>query len=126
MVKPTIISEAPVSMADMKDHLENIKKNEKELNFRSNKTHEYLSQFTVLDKKKADELTAKLTKLNIPRLKDIHIIKIVDLMPRNVDDLKAVLLSYTITINNENLKKIIEVVDQYRKEEKKKAIAKEE
>jgi DNA-directed RNA polymerase subunit F len=114
MVKPIIISESPVSMADMKDKLENIKKKEKELNFRSNKTYDYLSQFTILDKKKADELASKLEKLAIPRLKDIHIVKIVDLMPNSVDDLKAILLSYTITVNNENLKKIIDVVDKYR------------
>jgi len=115
MVKPVIISESPVSMADMKDYLENVKKNEKELNFRSNKTYDYISQFSTLDKKKADELKQKLEKLNIPRLKDVHIIKIIDLMPMSVDDLKSILLSYTITINNENLKKIIDVVDGYRK-----------
>ena len=113
MVKPSIISESPVSMATMKSHLEEIKKKEKELNFRSNKTFDYLSQFTLIDKKKADELCQKLEKLSIPRLRENHIIKIVDIMPRTVNELKVVLQSYTITINNENMKKIVDVVDEY-------------
>jgi len=33
MVKPIVISETPISMATVKDELENIKKKEKELNF---------------------------------------------------------------------------------------------
>jgi len=37
----------------------------------------------------------------------LHIIKIIDVMPKNVEELKAMLQSYTITVNNENLKKIV-------------------
>ncbi|MFH1054327.1 MAG: hypothetical protein V1740_07950 [Candidatus Woesearchaeota archaeon] len=115
MVKPTIISEIPISMADVKEELEKIKKNEKELNFRSKKTYEYLAQFTKLNKKKADELKENLNKLKIPRLKEEYIIKILDLMPTTVDDLKSVLQSYTVTISNENMKKIVNVINEFNK-----------
>ena len=113
MVKPTILSETPISMSIMKDHLEQIKKKEKELNFRSARTLEYLSSHATLDKKKADELYQKIEKLNIPRLKEIHMLKIVDLMPTSADEIKTILQAYTVTINNDNLKKIIDTVAEY-------------
>jgi len=114
MVKPTIIEEAPISMVQMKEELEAIKKKEKDLNFRSNKTHDYLTQFVSMSRKKYDELFKKIDALKIPRLRDQHIIKIIDIMPGSIDELKAVLQSYTITVSNENMKKIVELVIEYK------------
>lgn len=114
MVKPTIVEEGPISMVQMKEELESIKKNEKELNFRSNKTYDYLTQFVHMNKKKYDELYKKIENLKIPRLRDQHIIKIIDLMPGTIDEMKAVLQSYTMTVSNENLKKIVEIIEEYK------------
>ena len=105
-----IIAENPISMYELKAELEKIKKRDKELNFRAVKTEEYLNQ--VASFKKASDLYEKLAKLNIPRLKESHIKKIVDIMPKTVNDLKAVLQGYTISINNENMKKMIDAINQ--------------
>jgi DNA-directed RNA polymerase subunit F len=67
-------------------------------------------------KKKAEELKEKIEKLAIPRLKDEHIIKITDLMPANVEVLKVLLQAYTITVTQENLKKIVGVVQEFASE----------
>ncbi|MDD5086292.1 MAG: hypothetical protein PHV16_00925 [Candidatus Nanoarchaeia archaeon] len=113
MVNPEILSEQPITMVELKEEIEKIKKRDKELNFRVGKTEEYLSHFKTLSKSKHDELIKKIEGLNIPRLKDIHIKKIVDLMPRTVDDVKVILQGYALTISNDNVKKIAGIVDEF-------------
>ncbi len=110
MTHPEILQQTPVTMAGLKEELEKIKKSYKEPGLRSQKTEEYFSQFVGLDIKKVAELRAQLEKLNIPRLKDTHIVKIIDLLPKTVDDLKVILQGYALTVSNDNLKKIVEVV----------------
>lgn len=105
-----VISETPISMHELKKVLGKIKKRDKELNFRAAKTEEFLNQIASF--KKSDELSKKLAKLKIPRLKDQHIEKIADILPTTIKDLKLVLQGYTLTINNENAKKIVEVVNK--------------
>jgi len=114
MTTMKILSEKPVSMAELKNELENIKKRDKELNFRANKTEDYLNQFVSVKKvDDVNELIKKLTALNIPRLKEQHISKIVDIMPMTVKDLKVVLQNYIVTVNNENMKKIVDTIKNF-------------
>ncbi len=111
MTTANILSERSISMAEVKEDLEKIKKRDKELNFRANKTEEYLNQFVTI--KKTEELIKKLGALNIPRVKDQHINKIVDTLPKTVKDLKVVLQNYTLTVNNENMKKIVDAINSF-------------
>ena len=108
-----LINETPITMSELKTTLEKIKKQEKELNFRSNKTLDFLNKFPSLDKKKADELKKKFQDLKIPRFKDQYIIKIIDLMPNSLADLKLVLQGYSISITNDNLKKMLDILKNY-------------
>ncbi|MBS3176014.1 hypothetical protein J4457_02145 [Candidatus Woesearchaeota archaeon] len=110
MTKPDIIKESAMSLASVKEELARIKKRDGELNFRANKTEEYLNSVVKTSPKKAKELYDALVALNIPRIKDIHLNKIVDLLPKTVKELKVVLQGYTLTLNNEGLAKIVEVV----------------
>ena len=111
MVDTQVISETPMNMYQLKKELERIKKVDQELNFRANRADEYLNQ--VLTHKNADELFDKILKLNIPRLKEQHIHKIIDITPINVNELKFVLQGYTITLNNESMKKIIDTINEF-------------
>lgn len=111
MTTINVLSEKPISMAELKEELEKIKKRDKELNFRANKTMEYLDQFVTV--KKTEELAKKLAALDIPRLKEQHIGKIVDIMPTTMKDLKVVLQNYILTVNNENMKKIVDTINKF-------------
>ncbi len=115
MVAGEILEEKPMTMAELKEELDKIKKNnkEEELSFRASKTQEYLSQFSKYDYGKVKELIEKINKLKVPRLKEEHLVKIIDILPTTVDDLKALLQGYTVTIKSENMKKIVEVVKQF-------------
>ena len=93
MVKPEILQEKPVSMAELKDEIAKIRKKSEKINFRAEKTEEYLNQFTILSSKKAAELKEKLEKLKIPRFKDEHIIKLIDLMPASLEEVKRDILA---------------------------------
>lgn len=117
---PQIIEQKPLTMTELKEELHKIKKRDKELNFRANKTEEYLSQFSKYDYAKVKELMEKIDKLKIPRLKEEYLIKIIDLMPTTVDDLRSLLQGYTVTVKTENMKKIVEIIKEFVEHGKKK------
>ena len=109
----SIIEETPVTMVQLKEDLKKIKKRDEELNFRANKTEEYLNAFVTMKKNDAAEFSKKLHDLEIPRLKEEHMVKIVDIVPNSVEELKAIMSGYTITISADNAKKIVDVVAEY-------------
>ena len=109
-----VINERPITLAELKEKLHLFKKTgSDELNFRANKTNDYLQHFCKLDFTKAKELKEKLEALDIPRLKDRHVIKIIDLLPMDLDSVKLVFTGEPITINADNMKKIADVVKEY-------------
>lgn len=111
MADVQILLETPVNIYQLKKELERIKKRDNELNFRANKTEEYLAQIATL--KSADELLDRILKLNIPRLKEHHIHKIIDVAPTSVNDLKVVLQGYAVSVNNESMKKIVDTINEF-------------
>jgi len=114
-MKVTMISEEPISIYDLKKSLDEAKKRDGELGFRAAKTDEYLKNFAKLDEKKVEALRKKVEELNVPRLKNEHICKLIDVLPGDADDVRLVLNSYSVTITNENLAKIADVIKEYRK-----------
>lgn len=119
MIDPQILGEKPLMGVEVKEELEKTKKTDKELSFRAKKTEEYLNQMLQLKPEKAKELASKLEGLNIPRLKDMHIKKIVDIIPKTVDELKVIIQAYPISVSNENMKKITETVASFLPDNKK-------
>ncbi len=109
-MEPKIISQTPVSMAELKLEIEKIKKREKEPSIRVTNVEEYLNSLSHISAEKEKKLIEEIKKLDIPRLKDEHIIKIADTLPKTVDDLKLIMQGYVISISNENLKKIVNAV----------------
>ena len=105
--------ENPISLPEMKEKLHDIEARDKELSFRSNKVKDYLNKLVRLDKKTALELKQKLVSLDIPRLKDRQIIKIVDVIPEDLEDLRAVFTGEVTTITQENMEKIVEAVKHF-------------
>ncbi|MBI5798259.1 DNA-directed RNA polymerase subunit F [Candidatus Woesearchaeota archaeon] len=106
-----VLEEAPVSLAVLKEKLQAMK-GEGELPFRAEKTSSYLEGFPIASVKEAESLSQKIMELNIPRLKDRHIVKIVDIMPKDLDSLRLLLTTETLTVKDEDLKKILDVIPQ--------------
>lgn len=113
MAELKILEEKPICMATLKEEIKEIKKRDSELSFRTAKVAEYLDIIKVVKLKDSEEIFNKITKLNIPRLKEAHICKIIDLMPTNMLELKNILQSYSLNVSNDNLEKILEIVTDY-------------
>ena len=110
-----ILDKSPIALAELKEELKKIQKRDEELGFRSGKTQEYVNSFSTLKLADYTKLKEELTALNIPRLKDEHIVKIADLLPINIKDLDVLLQGYPITIVKDNQQKIVDVVSKYKK-----------
>ena len=103
-----LIEESPLSLVEVKDKLAEIKKRDKELDARALKVEEYVNKFA--QEKKTKDLADKLKKLDISRLKDRNIKKIVDIMPQDADSLKSLFTGDNLTLKQEDLQKIISVI----------------
>ena len=106
-----ILSETPINVYQLKDELSRVKKRDKELNFRAQKTEEHISH--VIMHKNGHDVFEKIKKMDIPRLRDQYIHKIVDLMPVTVKDLKVVLQAYNVSLSNESMKKIADTISEH-------------
>ena len=118
MVNPKIVEETPIGLSEIKSELDNLKKRDKELSTRASRMEDYLNQFTTLDPEEYGKLVGELTKLEIPRLREIQIIKIVDIIPETIDELKIILQGYALTVTNDNMKKIVSVTSKFASNQK--------
>ena len=111
MGRPEFIEEHPVGLVEVKSSLEGIEKRDGELNYRSNKVKEFMDSFSAdLSVSKKEQLKKKLLDLNLVRIKEEHIIKIIDFLPKTANDLKVVLMAYPLSLPKKDQDSIVEVV----------------
>ncbi|MEW5897491.1 MAG: hypothetical protein AB1668_07390 [Nanoarchaeota archaeon] len=115
MAIPGFIEEKPLSLADVRVTLKTVEKRDGELNFLSNRAKEYLEQFTVLSLEKKEELHKKLVNLQLTRLKEEHFCKIIDFLPKTVDELKVVLQAYPLSLPKKDQESVIAVITDFTK-----------
>lgn len=113
MTKPIVVEEKPITLSELKGEIEKIKKRDKELNFRAVKVDEYLQTFEPISQAKAEELTKKLEKMDITRIKPEHIAKIVDMLPTNEQEVEMLFQGQALSISKETAKKIADLVKEY-------------
>ena len=101
MADVEILSEAPINAYQLKEELQ------------ASKTEDYLN--SVLSVKDWKALFDKLQKMDVPRLRENHIHKIIDLLPETAQDVKVILQGYSVTVSQENMKKIAELVSSFTK-----------
>jgi len=108
-----VITETPVLIAQVKDQLVKTKKKMGELNFRAQKALDHCEQFATIDTKQANELLDELRKLEVPRLRDQQLVKLVDVLPKTEAEVKGVLQGYAVTVTAENNKKIAVAISDF-------------
>ena len=106
-----IIEEKPISIFEVKDEMVEMKKRDKELNFRAKKVEEYSNNIVKL--KKSKELKKDLKELGISRLKEKSIIHMINILPKDMESVKVILTSENLTLKEEDLKKILDTVNKY-------------
>lgn len=112
-MNPKILEEKPISIYGLKDEIKKIQKRDPVLSLRTGKTEEYINQFTVLKDKEVELLEKDITSMEIPRMKDLHIKKIIDTLPTSVEELKVIMQGYAITMTKENMQKIISSIEKH-------------
>jgi len=108
MAEIETLEEIPLSLLDLKDSLESINKRDKLLSSKGTKVLDYISKITNLKPKELAEMRKKLTECGVERLKEKQIVKIIDLMPKDIDSLKTIFTGDNLTLKQEDLKKILE------------------
>ena len=109
-----LISTEPVSNAIAGDIIKK-KAKEQELTYREDKVQEYLKKYQKLSKTEYEKAKKELEALEIPRLDDSHLIKILDIMPINGTELRAIVSHSGTVLVDENVEKILGVLKNYQK-----------
>ena len=111
MAHPKFIEEKSLSLAEVREYMQQMEKRDTTLNHLSQKTKEYIESFEQLPSlEKKQTLQKKLTALELTRLKPEHIMKICDFLPKTVNDLKIVLLAYPLSMPKKDQDAIVEAV----------------
>lgn len=112
-----IVSEQPISLSELKAEINKVKSQEKEPSIRVTKVEDYLNSISPLAREKEKELVEAIKKLNVPRLKDQYLVKIADMVPQTLEDLKVIMQGYAISISADNMKKIVETANKVLKQD---------
>jgi DNA-directed RNA polymerase subunit F len=110
-VAPNETNVTLVSLAEVKNILKKLSKERKELLYEQRIALEHAQKFSKLPLKKMQELIKDLKKLEI--IDDLYAYKIADLLPTSADDVKAIFAKSRITLDENNIKKILEIVNKY-------------
>lgn len=112
-MEPKIVSQTPVTLAELKDEVARMKQRDKEPSIRVTRMEDYLAAFIEISPEQGKALHAAITKLAINRLKEEHICKIVDLLPKTANELKVIMQGYAVSLTNDAISKIVELVNEF-------------
>jgi DNA-directed RNA polymerase subunit F len=112
-----ILDEKDIPLAKAKQILEKVrktyKKEGKELLYEQKRAIDHVRKYAKLNLKQTQEMIKKLSELDL-KLTPEQIVKICDLLPETVDDIRPIFAKERFKYNEEEIKKILDIVDQYR------------
>jgi len=112
-----VLEERPVSLPEVAAILKSKEKayaqDEVELLYEQRRAADHAKKFSGISAKDSKEMVEKLSSLDIT-IGAERVVKIIDLMPKNVDDIRAIFAKERFKYTEDEIKLIIDVVDQYR------------
>ncbi|HDR53294.1 MAG TPA: hypothetical protein ENN60_01290 [archaeon] len=105
-----VLDKQPVTLSFAKKELAKLKNR----NYEQKLAKEYVDKFSTQNWGDTQKAIKEIQKADIPRLKDHNIMKLLDLMPLNADEVKAIMAKETVTLSKENIQKILEILAKYR------------
>ncbi len=93
--------------------VKDILKKVKDKTYEQKMAYEHVKKFSKISSDKAEELIKELLELEMRKLKEHQVVKIVDLMPKSLEDLKVILHKSQIPFKKDELEKILEIVKKY-------------
>ncbi|MBQ2832771.1 RNA polymerase Rpb4 family protein [Methanobrevibacter sp.] len=114
MIGKNVIKTEPVSGAEVKKVLDEFS-NDNELNYEQNITLNHLARFKRYSPEDTEEILEKLqSEFNLRPKVAVHI---VDLIPKDLADLRLIFAKEPMQIDKEEMEKILELLEQYDVEE---------
>ena len=95
----------PLSMTEIIKYIGDKKDSEAELK-------KFVKKFVILKPEKAIEMKEKLEELDLIKIKSEHIVKIIDLMPENQENLNKIFID--VNLDEDETKKILETIQEFR------------
>ncbi|MBU0906978.1 MAG: hypothetical protein KKD18_03655 [Nanoarchaeota archaeon] len=99
----TIHAKQPLTLVEVKEIVD--KMDEKQ------EMKEYLKNFTKLSKKDANKLKEEITSLGNVKIQEEHIIKLVDIVPKDAEDVSKIFSDTSLTEEETNA--ILEITKKY-------------
>lgn len=101
-----------VSLAEVKAMLEKAQKDRVELTYEQKIALEHAKRFARVDAKTAKALTAAIVAA-LPGLEEKFALRVADLLPQHPDDVKAIFQKSRHNLSDEDLAKVLAVVDEH-------------
>ena len=101
-----IITRKPLSMAEV---LKYVKKEESE-ETEGTDIIGFIKKFAKIKKERAEAIQKKISELELIKLKDEHITKIIDLMPESADELNKIFVD--VNLDDEEVQKILNTIKE--------------
>lgn len=99
----TIHSKKPLTLAEVKEIVKGLEEKQE--------IKDYLKRFASLSKEKAMKLKEEIISLNNMRIKEENVIKIVDFLPKDAEDVNKIFVDTGLTEEETNA--ILEIVKKY-------------
>lgn len=112
MIGKEVTDEKPVPLAKVLEILEKQKKRG-ELEYKQRLTYDYSQKFAELNIKDAEELIGELLKLE--KIREHQAVALVDLMPETKEDVELIFAKERTRLEEEDIKKVLELINKYRK-----------
>lgn len=109
-----ILEQTPVSQSEVKDLIEQRTQEVEELSYREEKSLEYLKHLDVLSFEDYQKAFEEIKALNLARLEDLHIVKILDLMPENGTQLRLIVANSGTVLVDESVSSILDILAKYK------------
>ncbi|MEI6850145.1 MAG: hypothetical protein WCK29_03830 [archaeon] len=100
-----ILNKTPVTIAEVKDYLKDLDGEETKV------LQDYIKAYSKVSKADALKMKEELAALNNIKMKEEHIIKIIDLMPKDSEDLAKIFMDVSLT--EEEVNSILAIVKNY-------------
>lgn len=111
MINFEVIEEKWISQGEAKKVLSKMKK--KDATPEQNLAVEYLRKTKALSMEDSIKLKEELEKINMRKLKEDLLMQVVDLLPKNAEELKIIVSGSKISFSKKDLDSIMKIVSKY-------------
>ncbi|MEK6820727.1 MAG: hypothetical protein AABX71_03380 [Nanoarchaeota archaeon] len=97
----------PMSMPEAKKLVETVEGEDGKKEIR-----DFLKKFTKLKEKEAEEMRRELEALGLMKIKEEHLVKVIDLLPEDASDINKIFVD--VGLNEDEINKMLEIIKRYR------------